>query len=70
VSDLVKISAVGIGMQGGAGVAARMFRSLADEGINIETIASSDIRITCIIRRQHQVRAVQALHAAFGLSGP
>ena len=68
VSDLVKVSAVGMGMQGGPGVAARMFRALADQGINIETIASSDIRITCIIRRRHQAQAVRALHAAFGLS--
>ncbi|TMC02331.1 MAG: aspartate kinase [Chloroflexi bacterium] len=70
VADVVEVSAVGTGMRAGPGVAARMFRSLADEGINIETIASSDIRITCIIRRQHQAQAVRALHAAFGLSQP
>jgi len=70
VFDLVKVSAVGMGMQGGPGVAARMFRTLADQGIDVETIASSDIRITCIIRRRHQAEAVRALHAAFGLSAP
>jgi aspartate kinase len=70
VFDLVKVSAVGMGMQGGTGVAALMFRTLADQGINIETIASADIRITCIIRREAQARAVRALHAAFGLSAP
>lgn len=68
VSDLAKVAAVGRGMRDGAGVAARMFRALGDEGINIETIASSDIGITCIVRRRDQVQAVRALHAAFGLS--
>ncbi len=70
VLDLVKVSAVGMGTQNGTGVAARMFRTLADQDINIETIASSDIRITCIIRREHQARAVRALHAAFALGEP
>ena len=70
VFDLVKLSAVGQAMQDGTGVAARMFRTLADQGINIETIASSDIRITCIIRRQEHARAVRALHAAFRLGEP
>ena len=70
VFDLAKVSAVGTGMHGGPGVAARMCRTLADEGIDIETIASSDIRITCIIRRRHQAQAVRALHAAFNLSQP
>jgi aspartate kinase len=70
VFDLAKVSAVGTGMQGGPGVAARMCRTLADAGIEIETIASSDIRITCIIRRRHQAQAVRALHAAFNLSQP
>jgi aspartate kinase len=71
-SDLVKVSAVGAGMVGesGLGVAARMFRTLADAGINIETIASSDIRITCVIKRAGHERAVRALHSAFGLDHP
>jgi aspartate kinase len=70
VSDVVEVSAVGMGMHGGLGVAARMFRTLADHGIAIETVASSDIRITCVIRRRHQAPAVRALHDAFGLSQP
>ena len=69
VSDLVEVSAVGVGMRGRAGVASRMFRILADEGINIETIASSDIRITCTVRHRRHEQAVRALHAAFCLDG-
>jgi aspartate kinase len=67
VLDLVKVSAVGVGMPEGPGVAARMFRTLADLGINIETIAAADIRITCLIRRQGHERAIRALHSAFRL---
>jgi aspartate kinase len=67
VFDLAKVSAVGMGMQGRPGVAARMCRTLADEGIDVETIASSDIRITCVVGRRHQTQAVRALHAAFKL---
>jgi aspartate kinase len=65
--DLAKISVVGKGMQGRAGVAARMFRTLADVGVNIDSIATSEIRITCIVRRNRHEQAVRALHAAFGL---
>jgi aspartate kinase len=67
VLDLVKVSAVGVRMPEGHGVAWRMFRTLGDLGINIETIAAADIRITCLIKRQGHERAVQALHSAFGL---
>jgi aspartate kinase len=67
VSDLAMVSAVGTGMLGGPGVAATMFRALAEAGINIETIAAADIRITCVVRRQHQAQAVRAVHAAFEL---
>lgn len=66
-ADLAKISVVGSGPGSRCGVAARMFRTLADARINIETIATSDVQITCIIQRDGHERAVRALHSAFGL---
>jgi len=65
--DLAKVSVVGARTDERAGVAARLFRTLAGEGIDVETIASSDIRITCVIDRRDHVQAVRALHAAFEL---
>ena len=64
---LAKVSLVGTGMLNTPGVAARMFRTLADAGINIEMISTSEIRITCIVGREHARAAVRALHAAFDL---
>ena len=64
---LAKVSLVGTGMLGTPGIAARMFRTLADAGINIEMISTSEIRITCIVEREDAERAVRALHAAFAL---
>ena len=64
---LAKVSVVGTGMLGTPGVAARMFRTLADAGINIEMISTSEIRITCIVERDDAAPAVRALHAAFEL---
>jgi aspartate kinase len=64
---LAKISLVGTGMLGTPGVAARMFRTLADAEINIEMISTSEIRITCIVERERAAEAVRALHAAFQL---
>jgi aspartate kinase len=64
---LAKVSVVGTGMLGTPGVAARMFRTLADAGINIDMISTSEIRITCIVERDEAERAVQALHSAFEL---
>ncbi|HSR24273.1 MAG TPA: aspartate kinase [Candidatus Eisenbacteria bacterium] len=64
---LAKVSLVGTGMLNTPGVAARMFRTLADAGINIEMISTSEIRITCIVGREHAKPAVRALHAAFDL---
>ena len=66
-ADLAKISVVGAGAGNRCGVAARMFRTLADARVNIETIATSDVQITCIVEREGHERAVRALHAAFGL---
>ncbi len=65
--DLAKVSIVGTGMQSAPGYASRMFRALADAGINIEIISTSDIRITCVIGRDRVEDAVNALHVAFEL---
>lgn len=66
-SGRAKVSMVGAGMRHTPGVAARMFRTLADEGINIEMIATSEVQVTCIVQRADHERAVRALHAAFKL---
>jgi aspartate kinase len=66
-AGLAKVSVVGTGMLGTPGIAARMFRTLADAGINIDMISTSEIRITCIVERDEAERAVQALHSAFEL---
>ena len=65
---IAKISIVGIGMRSHSGVASRMFDSMAKERINIEMISTSEIKISCIIRKAHAERAVRAIHRAFGLS--
>ena len=52
-----------------AGTAARMFRALADAQINIEMIATSEIRTSCVVAEEQGVLALQAVHAAFGLGG-
>ncbi len=65
--DLAKVSIVGTGMQSAPGYAARMFRTLAVAGVNIEIISTSDIRITCVISRARAEDAVRELHAAFEL---
>jgi len=54
-------------MLGMPGIAARMFRTLAEAGINIEMISTSEIRITCIVERQRAEPATRALHTAFEL---
>ncbi|HPV62053.1 MAG TPA: ACT domain-containing protein, partial [Thauera aminoaromatica] len=57
----------GVGMRSHPGVAAKMFRTLAEEGINIQMITSSEIRISVAIEEKHLERAVRALHKAYGL---
>jgi len=66
---IAMVSAVGAGMACTAGTAARMFRCLAEAGINIELIATSEIRTSCVVAEEDGVRALQAVHAAFGLGG-
>src|SRR5690606_10702612 len=66
-TEVAKVSVVGIGMRSHAGVAARMFRALADENINIKVISTSEIKISVLIDRKYMELAVQALHDAFEL---
>ncbi|MDA7428496.1 aspartate kinase [Primorskyibacter aestuariivivens] len=64
---VAKVSVVGIGMRSHAGVAAKMFKVLSDEGINIKVITTSEIKISVLIDRKYMELAVQALHDAFEL---
>ncbi|MFM7087837.1 MAG: aspartate kinase [Cyanobium sp.] len=66
---IAMVSAVGAGMACTAGTAARMFRCLAEAGINIELIATSEIRTSCVVAEAEGVRALQVVHAAFELGG-
>ncbi len=66
--SIAKVSLVGAGMKTHPGVAALMFRSLADAGVNLDMISTSAIRISCVIAADEVETAVRALHAAFGLS--
>ena len=65
--DVAKVSVVGSGMRSNPGYADKMFNSLADEGLNIISITTSEIRITCLIKRDAVKQAVRALHKAFEL---
>jgi aspartate kinase len=65
--DIVKVSIVGLGMRSHAGVAAKMFRLLSAEGINIQAISTSEIKVSCLIHQKYTELAVRALHEGFGL---
>ena len=65
--NLAKVSLIGAAMQNTPGYASRMFRTLADAGINIDMISTSEIRITCVVREDRLDDAARALHSAFGL---
>lgn len=65
--SIAKVSAIGIGVKNHPGVAARMFKALADENINIQMISTSEIRISCIIESKYGELAVRVLHDAFDL---
>jgi aspartate kinase len=65
--DIAKVSLVGAGMKSSPGIAAKMFRVLADEGVNIEMISTSTIRISVVIPTADVERAARSLHTAFGL---
>ena len=66
-SDIARVSLIGAGMKTHPGVAATMFEVLAKEGVNIEMISTSSIRISCVVRSGDVDRAVRALHDVFGL---
>ena len=67
--DVVKVSIVGLGMRSHAGVAAKMFRILANEGVNIQAISTSEIKVSCLVASKYTELAVRALHDGFGLGG-
>ena len=62
-----KVSIVGVGMRSHSGVAATMFRSLAEEGINIQMISTSEIKVSVLIDEKYMELATRVLHKAFGL---
>jgi aspartate kinase len=65
--DIAKVSVVGIGMKSHSGIAAKMFKTLASAKVNIEMISTSEIKISCIVKKQKGEDAVRVLHRAFGL---
>jgi aspartate kinase len=66
-NDIAKVSLVGAGMKSAPGIAAKMFRVLADEGVNIHMISTSTIRVSIVCAAGDMERAARALHTAFGL---
>jgi len=64
---VVKISVVGVGMRSHAGVAMRMFQALADKGINIQVISTSEIKISVLVSDAYTELALRSLHTAYGL---
>jgi aspartate kinase len=66
--NIAKVSAIGVGMRNHVGVAAKMFQALANEGINILMISTSEIRISCVVEAKYGEQAVRALHDAFDLA--
>ena len=69
-SKICKVSMVGVGMRTHAGIASQMFRTLAEEGINIQMISTSEIKISVVIDEKYMELAVRALHKAFALDQP
>ena len=69
-AEVAKISVVGVGMRSHAGVAATMFKTLADRGINIEAISTSEIKVSVLIDEDETELAVRVLHTAYGLDAP
>ena len=66
-SDVVKVSVIGIGMRSHAGVAQQMFRALAEKGINIHVISTSEIKISVLVDADYTELAVRTLHTVYGL---
>jgi aspartate kinase len=67
---IVKVSIVGVGMRSHAGIAAKMFETLAREGINILMISTSEIKISVVLKEKYLELAVRSLHEAFHLDRP
>ncbi|HEY9847613.1 MAG TPA: ACT domain-containing protein, partial [Candidatus Caenarcaniphilales bacterium] len=67
---IAKVSIVGMGMLGQPGIAAHMFKALAQRQINIQMIATSEIKVSCVVAQTAGITALQAIHAAFNLSKP
>jgi len=67
--SVAKVSIVGTGMRNHSGIASKMFKTLADEGINIMMISTSEIKVSCVIESKYTELAVRVLHDAFDLSG-
>ncbi|MHA1537295.1 MAG: ACT domain-containing protein, partial [Alphaproteobacteria bacterium] len=65
--EVVKISIIGVGMRSHAGVAHTMFSTLADKGINIQVISTSEIKVSVLIAEEYTELALRALHTAYGL---
>jgi len=68
-ADVVKISVIGVGMRSHAGVAQRMFKALADKGINIQVISTSEIKVSVLVAEEYTELALRSLHTAYGLDG-
>ncbi|MDP6352012.1 MAG: aspartate kinase [Alphaproteobacteria bacterium] len=66
-SDVVKVSVIGVGMRSHAGVAKQMFETLADKGINIQVISTSEIKVSVLIAEEYTELALRSLHTAYGL---
>jgi aspartate kinase len=65
--NISKVSIVGVGMRSHSGVASKMFQVLSQEGINIQMISTSEIKVSCVIDAKYTELAVRVLHEAFGL---
>ena len=66
-SNVVKISVIGVGMRSHTGVAQRMFTTLAEKGINIQVISTSEIKVSVLVAEEYTELALRALHTAYGL---
>jgi len=65
--NIAKVSIVGVGMRSHSGIASQMFETLSEEGVNIQMISTSEIKVSCVIDDKYTELAVRVLHAAFGL---
>ena len=68
-SNVVKVSVIGVGMRTHAGIAYRMFHALAEKGINIQSITTSEIKVSVLIAEEYTELALRTLHTAYGLDG-